>query len=72
MLVNLIKLETHEINTSYSIDEFANCQNEDEDIDINTIHSGYQNGLIPVSKLHKLLKRIKNEGDATHIDIDYN
>jgi hypothetical protein len=72
MLVNLIKLETHEINTAYAIDEFANCQNEDEDIDINTIHSGYQNGLIPISTLYKLIKRIKKQGVATHIDIDYN
>ena len=71
MLVNLIKLETHEIETSYAIEEFAKCPNEFEDIDVNTIHTGYLNGLIPVSKLHKLLKRIKNEGDATHIDISY-
>jgi hypothetical protein len=71
MLVNLIKLVTHEIETSYAIDEFANCQNEDEDIDINTIHTGYLNGLIPVSQLHKLFKRIKNDSDATHIDISY-
>ena len=71
MLINLIKLETHEIETSYAIEEFAKCPNEFEDIDINTIHNGYLNGLIPVSKLHKLLKRIKNGSDATHIDISY-
>ena len=71
MLVNLIKLESHEIDTTYTIEEFAKCTNEFEDIDINTIHTGYLNGLIPVSKLHKLLKRIKNDGDATHIDISY-
>lgn len=71
MLVNLIKLETHEIETSYAIEEFAKCENESESIDVNTVHTGYLNGLIPVSKLHKLLKRIKNDGDATHIDISY-
>ena len=71
MLVNLIKLESHEIDTTYAIEEFANCQDEDESVDVNTIHTGYLNGLIPVAQLHKLFKRIKNDSEATHVDISY-
>jgi hypothetical protein len=65
-------VEYKTIDVNYELDEFANCQSEDDFVDVT--FSGYtpDGGLLSIGTFNTINEFIKENPDASHLSIDFN
>jgi hypothetical protein len=74
ILIDITKVETQYIDTSYVLETFANSDEEDFEIEDNYIHGYPQNPLMSIKDLQLLLQEYDDEiqrGEITHIEISH-
>ena len=67
-LTKTISLNSHYVG--YAIEEYINANPDEDNVYINAVHSGPDNGLIEIERLEEMLKQVKETG-ATHVEIDF-
>jgi hypothetical protein len=67
-LTKTISLNSHYVG--YSIEEYIAANPETDNVHINVVHSGPDNGLIEIERLEEMLNKVKETG-ATHVEIDF-